>query len=123
MPVENMQPPIEESPEMAQPGPEMTDDDIAATLGFITTLSQQTMFPNQEVDENGEPVEGEEDTAEEVAPEVEEDAGGNEEVLAEIQSLKENMGVGEEIKAEIQDIKAQLEELLKDDEPTKETKD
>lgn len=123
MPVNNMQPPIEESQDMAQPSPEMptnendmTDDDIAATLGFITTLSQQMMAP-QETEESVEEGEGEVSSeTEEVAPEPvepEPEVDKDQEVLSEI-------------KDEMADIKSQLEQLLKeedvqDDEPEQKT--
>ncbi len=93
----------EQSPQTHE---DMTDDDIAATLGFITTLSQQMMTPPEEgEEEDGETTSGDEEpVAEETTPEPE----------VNEPEVKDQQVLGE-IRNEVADIKSQLEELLKEE--------
>lgn len=91
------------APEMPQEEHDMSDDDIASSLGFMTTLSEQMMSPGQEDDlqEGGEPTE-EQETSEQLEEEqgaIEGDTDGTPKKDAEQDK-------------EIADIKAQLEQLL-----------
>lgn len=100
---ENVQLDLGDSQEQAQ-HPEMTDDETAAALGFITTLSEQMMTPGEEDDlqeENPEeapaPV-SETETPEEPVEDLE--AKKNEARDAEIEAIRKELEV---LKQEVED--------------------
>lgn len=94
--------------EMAQLSPEMTDDDVAATLGYITTVSEQ-MMPKPEMEgeteemmpTEEEPIQEEEPTEEPVEEKEEEPEGDLEGKLDEkiesivVQKLEEMLNTDE----------------------------
>ncbi len=83
--------------EVAAGDEDMTDDDVAASLGFITTLSE-SMLPQDTMDTaEDEAVEAPvEDTAPPAAPAPERDEAQD----AEIQAIRDEL---DELKAEIED--------------------
>ena len=108
---------LEEGQDMAQPGletegqpetPELSDDETAAALGFITTLSEQQM--PQMTPQTPETAPEQEKTEEP----TEDLSSAKDEIIGEVRSLKEEM-VSEDMKQEFEEIKGKLDELLKED--------
>lgn len=91
--------------ETADPTSDMTDDDLAASLGYITTLSERMMTPPEEETDMQEA------EPEPSAPEQEEEI--EEEPEEEPEEDKEDVDDAQD--KEIEDIKKQLEELLNEE--------
>lgn len=84
------------------PAEDMTDDDIAASLGFVTTLSEQMLPQDDMTTAEGEEMETPEDAPAE--PEAEEEPG-------EMEEPEENEMGEDEKDEEIQRLKAEIYDL------------
>jgi len=103
---------LEEGTVEAQSTDDMTDDDIAASLGFMTTLSEQMMNPGQE------------DDLQEADPAT--DPMAMQEEKKKIEGDTDGTPAKDEAQdREIAEIRMQLEQLLaeENDTGTKETED
>lgn len=116
---------------MAQQSPEMSLDDHAATLGYITTIAKQFLPQDESVGEesgNDASSEGEstetselQEAAQDPQPDPQQDIQSVEDnIITEIRGLRSEMG-NEDLKAEFQVIKNEIESILNEDDTTKET--
>ncbi len=95
------------------PSDSLSEDDIAAALGYTTTLSEP-MLPQDEQDpaqaEEGQPVDGSQpqSTPEEAPKEDKQDK-----ILTELEALKKEVTKPDD---ELKQIREELEKILNDDE-------
>lgn len=93
---------------------DLSDDDIAAALGFATTLSEP-LLPQDEMDTTeDEGMEGEADDSTPVPGEEASPEAKNDRVLQEIEGLREELKVivaPKSVEQEVSDIRKELEAL------------
>lgn len=102
-----MEEPMEE-PTVPQ---ELSTDELAASLGFITTLSEKMMMPQPMAPAEAKP-----------APEESGLASAKEEIIGEVHALRDDLNM-EGIKKEFQGIKKEIEGLLNEDDTNDDTQE
>ncbi len=95
---------------------DMSDDDIAATLGYITTLSE-SMMPKPEEEGDTEEESGGQSTEEEPEKQEVEDDSQKEDVKSEMEGFKKE--IIDAIQGELGGIKDMVKQAI-NDEPEKE---
>ncbi len=95
---------------------DLTEDESASALGYITTIAQQHMMQQQAMEEQAAMEQEEASAPQEEAPAeaTQEESAEEGSVLKEIKALREEVK-GNDVQAEIEDIKAELQKLLKED--------
>lgn len=120
MPQQNIQDPSIDTLDKVPAG-ELSSDQHAAALGFITTLSQGLLPQDEPQDDETQDDEEPQDTTPAGQPDPQQDIQSVEDnIITEIRGLKSEMG-NEDLKAEFQVIKNEIESILNEDDTTKET--
>lgn len=104
--------PNETQPQNPQDGIGLTSDELAAAMGFMTTLGDQqmqTQMQPEEQTEEGMP----EETPEETAQPIEEMESR---IMQELQTLREEMKAQGDGKSELAELKKQIETILNETE-------
>lgn len=107
--------PNETQPNNPQDDIQMTNDELAAAMGFMTTLGDQQMMAQQEAmegEQTQESAQGGEETGESQKEPMAEIESLKTEIMDELKTLREEVKSQGDGKQELAELKKQIEEIL-----------